>query len=226
MKFRCERDVLVDALNSAGRAVSSRGSSLPVLSGVRLELVGDTLSATGSDLDLTITATVTVDGLAEGIAVLPAKLATDIVRVLEPGAVNVEIDGDEATISSGRSQFAVRTIPAAEFPRIVEPAGEGVTLDGKVLVVVECNPKFGPAAFDAVVKYGNGETLEPRLELRLRVGVEARRELEVHRQRRRRAHHLRLRLRLHLRRALRLHHRRRHVALALALALAFSNQAP
>lgn len=134
MKFRCERDVLVDALNSAGRAVSSRGSSLPVLSGVRLELVGDTLSATGSDLDLTITATVTVDGLAEGVAVLPAKLATDIVRVLEPGAVNVEIDGDEATISSGRSQFAVRTIPAAEFPRIVEPSGEGVTLDGKVLL--------------------------------------------------------------------------------------------
>jgi len=31
--------------------------------------------------------------------------------------------------------------------------------DGKVLVVVECNPKFGPAAFDAVFKYGNGETL-------------------------------------------------------------------
>ena len=36
-------------------------------------------------------------------------------------------------------------------------------LDGKVLVVIECNPKFGPAAFDAIEKYGNGETLETRL---------------------------------------------------------------
>jgi ribose transport system substrate-binding protein len=36
-------------------------------------------------------------------------------------------------------------------------------IDGKMLATVECNPKFGPAAFDAVVKYGNGETLEPRL---------------------------------------------------------------
>ncbi len=36
-------------------------------------------------------------------------------------------------------------------------------LDGKVLVVVECNPKFGPAAFAAIEKYGNGETLEPKL---------------------------------------------------------------
>lgn len=35
--------------------------------------------------------------------------------------------------------------------------------DGKVVVVVECNPNFGPAAFDAVVKYGKGEAIEPRL---------------------------------------------------------------
>jgi ribose transport system substrate-binding protein len=36
-------------------------------------------------------------------------------------------------------------------------------IDGKVLVCIECNPKFGPAAFDAIVRLGNGETLEPRL---------------------------------------------------------------
>ena len=49
MKFRCERDPLVEALNAAGRAVTSRGSSLPVLSGLRLEVKGDQLSVTGSD---------------------------------------------------------------------------------------------------------------------------------------------------------------------------------
>ena len=31
VKFRCERDLLVEGLATAGRAVSSRGSSLPVL---------------------------------------------------------------------------------------------------------------------------------------------------------------------------------------------------
>ena len=41
VKFRCERDVLVEALGTAGRAVVDRGGSLPVLSGVRLELTGD-----------------------------------------------------------------------------------------------------------------------------------------------------------------------------------------
>ena len=43
MKFRCERDVLLDALTTAGRAVSSRGGSLPVLSGLLVELHGDNL---------------------------------------------------------------------------------------------------------------------------------------------------------------------------------------
>jgi DNA polymerase-3 subunit beta len=129
VKFRCERDVLVEALNTAGRAVSTRGGSLPVLAGVRVELVGNQLSITGSDLDLTITASVEVAGTTNGVTVLPSKLATDIVRVLEPGAVTIEVGDEEAEILAGRSQFSVRTIPATEFPRLPEPAGDAVTLD-------------------------------------------------------------------------------------------------
>lgn len=128
MKFRCERDALVEALNTAGRAVSNRSGSLPVLAGVRVELAGDILSVTGSDLDLTITATLEVDGNGDGVTVLPSKLATDIVRVLEQGAVSFEVSEDEADISAGRSQFSVRTIPATEFPRLPEPVGDAVTL--------------------------------------------------------------------------------------------------
>ena len=63
MKFRCERDVLLDALTTAGRAVSSRGGSLPVLSGLLVELTGDILRVTGSDLDLTITVERVVNGI-------------------------------------------------------------------------------------------------------------------------------------------------------------------
>ena len=84
MKFRCERDVLVDALGIAGRAVSGRGG-LPGLSGVRADLEGDQLRFTGSDLDLTITVSVTVSGESDGVAVIPARLASDIVRAHEPG---------------------------------------------------------------------------------------------------------------------------------------------
>jgi DNA polymerase-3 subunit beta len=132
VKFRCERDVLVEALNTAARAASARGGS-PVLSGIRLELKDDRLAATGTDLDLTITTSLAVNGEGDGVSVLPAKLATDIVKVVEHGAVHVSISSDEAVITAGRSHFSLRTIPAEEFPRVPEPAGDGVTIDAKAL---------------------------------------------------------------------------------------------
>ena len=133
MKFRCERDVLVEALGTATRAVASRGGALPVLSGVKAELAGDRLTLTGSDLDLTIQVAVTVAGQSDGVAVLPARLAADIVRALEPGAVHVEAEGDEGRISSGRSQFAVRLLPSEDFPRLPDAPGDEVTLDAAAL---------------------------------------------------------------------------------------------
>ncbi len=128
MKFRCERDVLTEAVSTAGRAAASRGGALPVLSGVRIELAGNRLTLTGSDLDLTISVSVTVNGDSDGMAVIPAKLASDIVRSLEPGAVSFEVVEDEARITSGRSDFSLRLIPADEFPHLAEPGGDAVTL--------------------------------------------------------------------------------------------------
>jgi len=129
VKFRCERDVLVEALGTATRAVASRGGALPVLSGVKAELAGDRLTLSGSDLDLTIQVSVSVAGQEDGVAVVPARLAADIVRALEPGAVHIETEADEARISSGRSQFAVRLLPAEDFPRLAPTVGDEVTLD-------------------------------------------------------------------------------------------------
>ena len=53
MKFRCERDALAEALGGAARAATGR-TSHPVLNGVRLQLSGDRLVITGTDLELTI----------------------------------------------------------------------------------------------------------------------------------------------------------------------------
>ncbi|HUP70455.1 MAG TPA: DNA polymerase III subunit beta [Acidimicrobiales bacterium] len=133
MRFRSERDSLVEALSVAGRAVTGRGGALPVLSGVRLEVTGEQLHVAGSDLDLTIQATMAVAGSGDGVAVVPARLVTDIVRSLPPGGVNVEAGDDEVSITSGRSQFSVRMLPAADFPRVPGGGdtglGDAVTLD-------------------------------------------------------------------------------------------------
>jgi DNA polymerase III subunit beta len=129
VKFRCERDVLVEALGTAGRAAARSGAAMQVLSGVRMEVTGDRLQLAGSDLDLTIQTSVAVNGARDGVAVVYARLAADIVRNLEPGAVSVEADDEAVRISSGRSQFAVRPFAAMEFPRLPQRSGDAVTLD-------------------------------------------------------------------------------------------------
>ncbi len=129
MKFRCERDVLVDAVSTAGRATSSRGGTHPVLSGLLFSLTGDQLEITGSDLDLTVSVEVQVAGEDDGRVVIPAKLMSEIVRSLGAGAVHVETTGDAAIIAGGRSQFSVHTIASEEFPKLSSPTGTSVTMD-------------------------------------------------------------------------------------------------
>ena len=138
MKLRCERDVLLEALTTASRAVASRGGAMQVLSGVRFEVSGNQLSLAGSDLDLTIQVDVQVAAEADGVCVLPARLVTDIVRAVDPGAVAIQAGDDEVKIASGRSQFAVRMLSAAEFPRLPlggtgSQTGTEVTLEAAAL---------------------------------------------------------------------------------------------
>ncbi len=134
MKLRCERDVLAEALATAGRAVSASRGQLQVLSGVRLELAGDRLVVTGSDLELTVTVSLPVAGLADGVAVVPSRLVNDIVKSLGPGAVELETGDDEARISSGRSEFTLKTLAADEFPRVAPVEGDEVRFDAESLV--------------------------------------------------------------------------------------------
>jgi DNA polymerase-3 subunit beta len=131
VKFRCERDTLVEALGAAGRAVANRGGALPVLAGVRAELTGNRLRLTGSDLELTIEVEIEVAGEGDGIAVLPSKISSDLVRSLGDPRVEVAVDGDEARITAGRFESSLRLLPADEFPRLAMPADEAVTLAAK-----------------------------------------------------------------------------------------------
>ena len=91
MKFRSERDSLVEAFSDRGprRRWSRRvvGRVCPVCCSV---CEGNRLIGTGTDLDLTIRVEQEVIGLEDGSCVVPARLAADIVRSLEPGAVTVE----------------------------------------------------------------------------------------------------------------------------------------
>ena len=128
MKFRCEREILADALATAGRAATSRTGTLPVLSGIRLDVADGELTVTGTDLELTIRLSVPVHVDVDGSAVVPARLVADIVKALPAGAVEIGLDDEEMSISAGRSQFSVRPLSLSDYPAQVDTEAEPVTL--------------------------------------------------------------------------------------------------
>ena len=71
MKFRCERDSLVEVLTTAGRAVSSRSTTTMALGGIRLESLGNRLAVVGTDLDLTVHVSTEAIGITDGVCVAP-----------------------------------------------------------------------------------------------------------------------------------------------------------
>jgi DNA polymerase-3 subunit beta len=134
VKFRCERDSLVEVLTTAGRAVSSRTTSSMALAGVRIESEGNRLMVIGTDLDLTVHVSTEAIGLSDGVCVAPSKLLTDIVRSLEPGAVTIEAEQDKIEISAARSRFSLQTFPADDFPSLPEPPAPTTLLPARSLV--------------------------------------------------------------------------------------------
>lgn len=133
MKFRCERDVLVKALATAGRASAGRGAARAV---IRVDLQGDTLTLTGrgpDDLTISVMVRDRLNGLWPGSAVLPARQVSKVVKSLPAGEVLVEVAGGQARITASSSELALGVDPVDEFPRPPELAGESVTLDAAEL---------------------------------------------------------------------------------------------
>jgi DNA polymerase-3 subunit beta len=133
VKFRCERDVLAEAVGSAARAATNQTGTLPVLAGIRMEIAGDSLTITGTDLELTIRLTIEVGGDLDGAAVVPARLVGDIVKALPAGAVSIDLNDDEMSISAGRSEFSVRPLSLDDYPVQSESSAESVIVPAEAM---------------------------------------------------------------------------------------------
>lgn len=126
MFFRCEREPFLQAIQAAQRAVSSR-TTLPILSGLLLNLEDGTLTVTGTDLDLGIETQFGVEQKEPGAMVLDARALADIVRRLPDRQVELSLDAAThlARITSGPAHFEIHSLDAADFPALPDP-GEGL----------------------------------------------------------------------------------------------------
>ncbi len=83
-----------------------------------------------------------------------------------PEATALYSHNDEMTMGAIAAMEAAGKVPGKDLIIAsidgTKDAAQAV-MDGKILVVVECNPNFGPAAFEAIEKYGKGEKIPPHV---------------------------------------------------------------
>jgi DNA polymerase-3 subunit beta len=121
MKFKSERDLLVEALSAASRVVATR--LIGAASGILLSLTGNQLTVTGTDLDITVRTNVDVIGIEDGSMVVPARLIVDAVRSLEAGAVTIANHDENVEVSLGRAKFSLRTFSVMDYPNLPPVTG-------------------------------------------------------------------------------------------------------
>lgn len=118
MKFTVDRDSLLRPLQAVTSVVEKR-QTLPVLSNLLLDVDGETVTLTGTDLEVEMRTRVPVTDSQQGSITLPARKFADICRALpDQATLSVALEDDRALIRSGRSRFVLSTLPANEFPAI------------------------------------------------------------------------------------------------------------
>ncbi len=123
MKFRADRDDLAEALAAVQRGVSNR-PGIPALTGVYIEATEDGgLVLTTTDLEVSTRLNLAVQVEEAGVALIPARLLGEIVKLLPQAVVTFTADGGQASILCQAYEGVVRLLPSEDFPSWQRPDG-------------------------------------------------------------------------------------------------------
>ncbi len=122
MKFRINKDILLENLNYVGKALSNR-NIIPVINGILFELTDEGLYLTATDNEITIKSFIDKDDIKEitntGRIVIYGRFILDIIRKVETEELDIEeVDGGKAIISTPTSKYNLNCFDPDEFPNI------------------------------------------------------------------------------------------------------------
>lgn len=118
MEIQLKKEVLLTPLSIVAGVVERR-QTLPILSYLLLHVEDGKIQLVGTDLEVEMMAD--VEGRTDGLGdvTLPARKLLDICRALpEESLVKIAKEETKVTVKSGRSRFALVTLPADDFPKI------------------------------------------------------------------------------------------------------------
>ena len=150
MKFTVNRNLFLDNLNNVMHAISSR-ATIPILSGIKLNLTETELLLTGSDTDISIEIKIPVseDLTVEstGSIVLPARFFSEIIRRLPGKEFSLEVkESFQTQIISENSEFTINGLDANNYPRLPEiPDESSFVISGKTFREIINETQFAVA---------------------------------------------------------------------------------
>ena len=118
MKVEVEVGALVAAVAET-TAVASRKSTMPILSYLRLSARDGRLEAVGTDLDLTVAASLPARVEGDGRVCVPARAFHEVLRSLTGEKVKLEVGTNERlTIRCGGAEFRLVGLNDQDFPSV------------------------------------------------------------------------------------------------------------
>ena len=138
MKFTVSSSALLSLLATTGKVINSK-NTLPILDYFLMELKGEELKVTTSDLETTLVGTIQVDNVEqEGVVAAPAKLMLDVLKECSEMPLTLEVNEAnwEINISWSTGHSSVPGANPVSYPQTHELSAEKteVSLDVDVLV--------------------------------------------------------------------------------------------
>ena len=129
MRLKIAKESLLNVLSHVVGAVERR-HTLNILSNVKIQVTNESLTITGSDLEVELVASMP---LAEGACLqvgettVPARKLVDICKSLPTAAlIDFQITEDQRCIlKSGNSRFVLGTLPAEDYPLLATENAQG-----------------------------------------------------------------------------------------------------
>ncbi len=122
MKFIIKQDKLLEALNNTSKAISPR-NLIPILTGIKFDLVKEGLYLSASDTDISIRCFIDKKDIVNieelGSIVIVGKYIVEIIRKLPNTDITIEVmDGYKMIISTNNTEFSLNGINPNEFPNL------------------------------------------------------------------------------------------------------------
>ena len=117
MKFSLSKSKLNGYLQSVLQVVPTK-STLPILSNILFEALENKIKISATDLEVSITATFDCEVSKKGVAVLPGRILTDIIKELPESEVTFESTANRVEIKVPNGKYKIACASPDDFPKL------------------------------------------------------------------------------------------------------------